>query len=320
MGPIMVIAETLDGGLSDSAREMIAHARTLGTALGAEVTALAFGPAARAALSSVGVDEAVLVEGADAAEYNPEAFESAAFDAVQSRSPVLVLLASTTLGMDVGTGLAARLDLPMAAYVTALEPDTDHFNVQSQVYAGRLTADIELPFGAIATVIPGAFPADGAAGSPGRTTEQPAASAPHMVLRRVLPAESGGDVDITRSDVLVSVGRGIQDKDNIELAEEFAQAVGGVVSCTRPVVDAGWLPRARQVGKSGQTVKPKLYLALGISGAPEHLQGMKDAETIIAVNTDPGAPIFEAATYGATVDILDLLPELTELLQAGGSV
>ncbi len=130
----------------------------------------------------------------------------------------------------------------------------------------------------------------------------------------VLP--EAGDVDITQHDLLVAVGRGIQQKDNLELAEELAQALGGAVCASRPVVDHGWLPPTRQVGKSGMTVKPKLYLALGISGAPEHQEGMKGAELIIAVNTDSKAPIFDVAHFGAEVDVLELLPALTQAIQA----
>jgi electron transfer flavoprotein alpha subunit len=126
----------------------------------------------------------------------------------------------------------------------------------------------------------------------------------------------GGDVDITQQEVLVAVGRGIQQKENVELAEELAQALGGAVCASRPVVDQGWLPSTRQVGKSGMTVKPKLYLALGISGAPEHQEGMKGSQLVIAVNTDPKAPIFDVAQYGAEADALDLLPALMEAIQA----
>jgi electron transfer flavoprotein alpha subunit len=119
-------------------------------------------------------------------------------------------------------------------------------------------------------------------------------------------------VDITKAPILVGVGRGIQNADNMSLAEELAAALSGVVCASRPVIDQGWLPLTRQVGKSGMTVKPKLYLALGISGAPEHLEGMKQSELIVAVNTDPNAPIFSVAHYGAVVDALELLPLLTE--------
>jgi electron transfer flavoprotein alpha subunit len=123
-------------------------------------------------------------------------------------------------------------------------------------------------------------------------------------------------VDVTQQDVLVSVGRGIQTQDNISLAEELAAALGGAVSASRPVIDQGWLPLTRQVGKSGATVKPKLYLAAGISGAPEHVEGMKGAALIVAVNTDPQAPIFSIAHYGYAGDVLEFLPALTAAVKA----
>ena len=167
-------------------------------------------------------------------------------------------------------------------------------------------------------VMPGSF-------RPTDETGQGPSRAAHASPRRLTPGAvrfeewilpEAGDVDITQQDVLVAVGRGIQQKDNVELAEELAQALGGAVCASRPVVDQGWLPATRQVGKSGMTVKPKLYLALGISGAPEHLEGMKGADLIIAVNTDPKAPIFDVAHYGAEVDVLDLLPALVEAVEA----
>jgi electron transfer flavoprotein alpha subunit len=122
-------------------------------------------------------------------------------------------------------------------------------------------------------------------------------------------------VDISKEVVLVSVGRGIQNQDNIQLAQELADALGGVVSASRPVVDQGWLPATRLVGKSGKRVKPKIYLTLGISGAPEHVEAIADSEIIIAINTDPVAPIFNLAKYGATVDLFDLVPALTESIK-----
>jgi electron transfer flavoprotein alpha subunit len=131
-------------------------------------------------------------------------------------------------------------------------------------------------------------------------------------VRLIQPA--GGDVDITAQVKLVSVGRGVGSKENVEVAEELAEALGAAVSASRPITDAGWLPKTRQVGKSGLTVKPKLYLMLGISGAPEHLEGMRGAELIIAVNTDPKAPIFDVAHYGTTCDLFDVAEALTEKL------
>jgi electron transfer flavoprotein alpha subunit len=121
----------------------------------------------------------------------------------------------------------------------------------------------------------------------------------------------GGDVDITQQDILISVGRGIQSDENLPMAEELAAKLGGAISCSRPIVDSKWLAKTRQVGKSGLKVKPKLYLALGISGAPEHIEGMKDADLIIAVNTDPKAPIFDYAHYGVVQDLFDFIPALS---------
>jgi electron transfer flavoprotein alpha subunit len=134
-----------------------------------------------------------------------------------------------------------------------------------------------------------------------------------MSLQQVFEPEAG-DVDITTADLLVSVGRGIGSEDSLELVTELADALGAPLSASRPVTDSGWLPKTRQVGKSGLKVKPRAYLAFGISGAPEHLEGMRGAELIIACNTDPKAPIFDVAHYGTTEDLFDLVPELTEKL------
>jgi electron transfer flavoprotein alpha subunit len=164
-------------------------------------------------------------------------------------------------------------------------------------------------------VVAGAYPAAAGrvAGSPTIERVSPPPPDQRVRFRRLVRPEAG-DVDITREGILVSVGRGIGEQENIELVEALASALGGAVSSSRPIADAGWLPRTRQVGKSGLRVKPKLYLALGISGAPEHLEGMRDAELIVAVNTDPRAPIFGVAHYGAVADILDVVPALTRRL------
>jgi electron transfer flavoprotein alpha subunit len=313
MGQIVVVGECLNGRLTDASQELLTRARELSSAQGGSVLVIGFGDEAREALKSADADEAVAVSGASVGTYNPEAYEGALMAILQENPPELVLLGNTTMGMDLGAALAARLNAPAVAYCTDLALDGGAMVATSQIYGGKLHAEVEVPAGAIVTVIPGSWPASGAAGTPA-VRDMTAPEAKTKVLK-VIEAESGGDVDITRADILVSVGRGIEDPDNLEMADELAEAVGGVVSCSRPVVDAGWLPRSRQVGKSGQTVKPKVYLALGISGAPEHLQGMKDAEIIIAVNSDENAPIFEVAHYGATADILDLMPALTEKLQ-----
>ena len=189
----------------------------------------------------------------------------------------------------------------------------------SQIYGGKLLAEAEVEGpNAIVSVLAGSFPAEAgrAAGSP-RVEEvpPPPLDTPRIRFKRLIQPEAG-DVDITRQAVLVSVGRGIQSKDNIPVVEELAQALGGALSASRPIVDQGWLPKTRQVGKSGMTVKPKLYVAVGISGAPEHIEGMRGAELIVAINTDPNAPIFNVAHYGVVSDLFDVLPLLTEKIKA----
>jgi electron transfer flavoprotein alpha subunit len=135
-------------------------------------------------------------------------------------------------------------------------------------------------------------------------------------MRRLLGPEAG-DVDITKAEILVGVGRGIQRKENLAMAEELAGLLGGTVCASRPVIDQGWLPLSRQVGKSGMVVRPKLYVALGISGASEHVEGMKDSDLIVAINTDAKAPIFDAADYGAAADLFEVVPALLDELKAG---
>jgi len=171
-------------------------------------------------------------------------------------------------------------------------------------------------------VVPGSFPRPeaSAAGRPEVQDIPLPATLPELRIKfRKLIEPPPGDVDITQVPVLVAVGRGIQNPDNLPMAEKLAEVLGGAVCASRPVIDQGWLPLTRQVGKSGMTVKPKLYLAFGISGAPEHWEGMKNSELIVAVNTDPAAPIFDVAKYGTTADLFDLVPVLTEKIREAKS-
>lgn len=167
------------------------------------------------------------------------------------------------------------------------------------------------------TVIPGGYKAeDGQSDAPPavETIDAPALDDLRVTLKEYIEPETG-DVDISKEEVLIAVGRGIQTEDNLELADELAEFLGGTVCASRPIVDQGWLPTSRMVGKSGQTVKPKLYLALGISGAPEHVEGMGESEMIVAINMDPNAPIFDIATYGVEFDFFDLIDPLLEQLE-----
>ncbi len=232
----------------------------------------------------------------------------------------IVLLPHDTFGMDLGPGLSIKLD---GAYVADAVDfaglDGGRLKVVRQEFGGMVSTHVlcDLSKGAVLTCRPGSFqPADQTAGA-GKVVDKSPEVGDVTVKRRFLEvvAAEKGDVDITKSDVLVSVGRGIEDQENIELAEELAQSMGAVVSCSRPIVDAKWLEKARQVGTSGQTVKPKVYLALGISGSFQHLGGIKGAPFIVAVNKNPKAPIFQVADVGIVEDVLEFIPELTEKIK-----
>ncbi|PSR27506.1 electron transfer flavoprotein alpha subunit apoprotein [Sulfobacillus thermosulfidooxidans DSM 9293] len=314
MGPILVMMENGETGFTESSRELISKARELATQLGVASVAVGFGPSAEDHLRHLGVDRVIAVADPALSQYNPLAYETVLSRIIEQVQPYITLMSNTTLGLDLGAGVAAQENLPLIAYCSDLAINGDELVATCQVFAGKLMAEIRVPDqGAVITVMPGAWAAYNEPGDPEREVLSVDVPQTMNVLQTIEPEK--GDVDITKADILVSVGRGIESPDNLPLAEELAEAIGGVVSCSRPVVDAGWLPKARQVGKSGQTVKPKLYLALGISGAPEHLQGMRDADLIIAVNTDENASIMDVAHYGTTVDMLELMPVLAERLR-----
>jgi electron transfer flavoprotein alpha subunit len=234
----------------------------------------------------------------------------------------VVLVPHDTFGMDLAPGLAVKLDSVFVSDAAGFEGlDGNTLNVVRQEYSGQvsthLTADISA--GAVINVRPGVFQPDESKSAAGQVVDKSSEIGDLSVRRQfleVVEAEAG-DVDITKEDILVSVGRGIEDQDNIEIVEELAEVVGGVVSCSRPIVDAKWLEKARQVGTSGQTVKPKVYMALGISGSFQHLGGIKGNPFIVAVNKNPKAPIFQVADVGVVNDLLDFVPVLTEKIQEG---
>jgi electron transfer flavoprotein alpha subunit len=224
------------------------------------------------------------------------------------------------MGMDLGAALSVRKELPFVAYGTDIKLDGSELIATSQLYGGKILAESVIEGDScIVSLLAGAFATDAGKkdGSPA-VEDLPAPAGiddAHLVFESLIEPEAG-DVDITQHDLLVSVGRGIGSEDNLPMMEELAAAAGGAVSASRPIIDSKWLPKTRQVGKSGLKVKPKIYLALGISGAPEHVEGMKEAELIIAINTDETAPIFTYAHYGTTEDLFEIVPVLTELLKS----
>lgn len=229
----------------------------------------------------------------------------------------IVLAPHDTLGMDLCPGLSIKMDSAFVADVVDFEGlDGGKLKLVRQELGGAVSTHVtcDISNGAVITIRPGAFaPAD--ASESGKVTDKPAGDlASKRRFLEVVQAEVG-DVDITKSDVLVSVGRGIQEQENIAVAEELAEAMGAVVSCSRPIVDAKWLEKGRQVGTSGKTVKPKVYMAMGISGSFQHMGGIKGNPYIVAVNKNPKAPIFQVADIGIIADILEFMPALTEAIK-----
>lgn len=308
---VFVITEHMDEKFSDVSFELVGKAKELASAWGGQAVAVVVGSGVAANVFAS--DATIHVDDAALSQFNPEAYGKVVEALVKEKSPRLVMFGWTATGMDVAAWLSARLGVPCAAYVKNIDADGA---MSCQAYGGKMIAEVA-PEGdmAIAACLAGSFPVEAGQGSTTATAMASPVDAGSLKVKFVEAVKpAAGDVDITSQVKLVSVGRGIGGKENIELAEELAEKLGAALSCSRPVVDAGWLPRTRQVGKSGLKVKPKLYLMLGISGAPEHLEGMQGAELIIAVNTDKQAPIFNVAHYGATNDLFEVAEAMLELL------
>jgi electron transfer flavoprotein alpha subunit len=314
---VFVLVEHRDRALVDGTFELLGRARELAAESGGEAVAVLAGSGVDDLAGRLGAAGRVVIVDDPALEtFTPTAWLSAIVPLVRDREPILDLATNSGVGMDLAAGLSMATGLPLAAYATKVTLDGGAPLVTCQLYAGKVDVRVRFDAGrGIVTAVSGAFPAEAGqvSGSPAVERFDAGAIDGRVRFRRLIRPEAG-DVDITRETVLVSVGRGIGEADNVALVEELAGVLGGAVSASRPIADSGWLPRTRQVGKSGLRVKPKLYLALGISGAPEHLEGMRDAGLIIAVNTDPRAPIFGVAHYGAVADLLDVVPALTRRL------
>ncbi len=311
---VLVVAEHSDSTLTDGTFELIGAARGIADSWGGQVVVVLVGDAALAS-QVVGADLVVTADAAQLSDYTSEAYESVLAGQIRQREPGAVLISMSTKGLDLAAALSAACGCPLVSYVVGLEVDGETLVATAQIYGGKIMAEVAIESRpAICGVIAGSFPAD--AGSAAGAANVEAADPPDLATLRTtfvaLRTPDAGDVDITAADLLVAVGRGIGSEDDIELVQELADALGAPVAASRPITDAGWLPKSRQVGKSGLKVKPRGYLMFGISGAPEHLEGMRDAELIIACNTDEQAPVFDVAHYGTTLDLFDLLPELTE--------
>jgi electron transfer flavoprotein alpha subunit len=321
---IYVVIEHLRGQVAEISYVMLAGARNLAKEMGGSVVAVLLGHNAEGLAGnsssgtgvSLAADKVIYVEHPALAEFSSDAYVRVLADMVSKDKPRAVLFGSTSIGTDLASTLSIKLGLPMVSSCRSFNPGSKFV---SQICGGKIMAEGELPAPtALLTIVPGGYKAEQGQSTqlaPITKVESPALESLRVSLANYIEPESG-DVDIAKENILVSVGRGIQNQDNIVLAEDLAQSLGGAVSGSRPVIDQGWLATSRLVGKSGKHVKPKIYLALGISGAPEHAEAITDSDTIIAINTDPAAPIFNIAKYGSEIDLFDLVEVLTAQVKA----
>ena len=323
---ILVIAEQRDGVLNRASWEPIAAAQQAGAGGGGAVKVLMVGSAAHAGaaakeLAAAKVDE-VLVAGHELLEaYTADGFTKVIADVVSAEQPARVWLSHTYQTRDFAPKLAARLDRAIITDCTGFKSHGDMLAFVRPMFQAKLAADVvpQGPGPHLATFQIGSYRADqvarGDAAAPVRDVAVTLAATDIRQKPEAPFKEAKQAVDLTQAERIVSVGRGIKGEEHIALAKQLAEALGAEIAASRPICDAGWLPMDRQIGSSGQTVAPKLYLALGISGAIQHVVGMKGARTIVAINKDPEAPIFEIADYGIAGDLFEIVPAMIKELK-----
>ncbi len=319
-GEVWVLVEQWRGRISEITFEALALGREVAASLGGSLHAVLLGSGVGELVPTLGAADGVLVADHVAlAEPVPELCALALAQLLEQRPPEALLIPQTNVTLETGSLLAARTRLPFVNFCRDVQVRDGRPVARCVLYGGKVEATVApQATPVILGILPGARPQE-----QGRVERASVATTVSLDL----PADPGvhfkgytdpppGDVDITRENILVAVGRGIQRPENVALAEDLAETLGGAVCGSRPVIDQRWLPASRQVGTSGMIVQPALYLALGISGAPEHVEGMKRAALIVAVNTDPRAPIFNVAHYGVSADLFDIVPPLIERVKA----
>jgi electron transfer flavoprotein alpha subunit len=322
---ILLITEQREAKWNKVSFETLAAAQQIAHQMKATVSAVVIGKGVAALadeLAGYQLDEVVLVEHDLLAQYTPDGYAIAFKQIVEGAKPDLVVLPHTYEVRDFAPKLAAKLQKGMIGDCTGFRHEGVNLIFVRQMFQGRTAADVVFvgdgPW--IASFQAGAFRPDLAAKhASGKAPVKPISVElkPEQIRTNPLELfrEAKQAVDLTQAPILVSIGRGIKAPENIPLAEKLAKAIGGELCASRPICDEGWLPMDRQIGSSGQTVSPKLYLALGISGAIQHVVGMKGSRTIAAINKDPNAPIFEVADYGIVGDLFEIVPALTEELE-----
>jgi electron transfer flavoprotein alpha subunit len=318
MGGIFVVVEHRQGKVRDITLEMLAKAGELKNDLGGDLTAVLLGWGTGSLIEALRgrADRIMVIEDERVKNFEAEVYKLVIQQLIQEVHPSLTLIGQTSWGLDLAPCLAVQLDFPLVTDCLDIKIEAGKPTALRQIYGGKVFARVSLKDspGYLATIRPGVFSPDLPENSPTEVVKKefpPGLPESKKQVLELVESEAG-EVDIAQAEFLVSVGRGVGEEENLALVRELARSLGAVLSCSRPIVDKKWLPKYHQVGTSGKSVKPKVYLALGISGAFQHLAGIGGAGTVIAVNKDPKAPIFRAAQYGVAQDIFKIIPALME--------
>ena len=319
MGSILIVAEIQGGAIREATYELVTMAQGIAGASGRDVKSLVIGSGVgdlASELASKGGGETLVVDDAAAANYNVDIWTAAIRAAVDASGADLIMISNTPSGWDVAPRIAAALDCAFVSDCFKISADGENLTLNRRIFNGKLDAELSASGTAVVTVQPGALEASAASSDGGTKPLEVDLSAAKAKFVETKQSESTG-VDLTKADIIVSGGRGVGAPDKFpEVIQPLADVLGGAMGASRPVVDAGWLPHNYQVGSSGQIVAPKLYVACGISGAIQHLVGMKGSNFILAINKDPDAPIFEVADLGVVADLFEVVPALTAALSA----
>ena len=317
---VLVIAEQRDGVLKKVAFEMLGIGAELAAALGGSVEAALLGSALGdlpAELAQYGASKVYVADSPDLAQYSSEAYTNTLAAFIGKIDPAIVLTGATAMGRDLAPRLAARLGVGVASDCTALEIEDGRLVATRPIYAGKALAKVKLNGDPqMAALRPNVLAAPEPDSSATATIE-PVGAASGNVRAKVIDIVGAGEgeIDVAEADVIVSGGRGVAGPEGFDPISSLAKTLGAAVGASRAAVDAGWIEHAHQVGQTGKTVTPNLYIACGISGAIQHLAGMKTAKVIVAVNKDPEAPIFKVADYGIAGDLFDIVPLLDKEFQ-----
>ncbi|PKN30490.1 MAG: electron transfer flavoprotein subunit alpha/FixB family protein [Deltaproteobacteria bacterium HGW-Deltaproteobacteria-21] len=316
MADIFVIVEHRQGEAREISFQALWKANDLSKKMNAPVTAIVLGGKEEPFVPEIAsrADKVIVIESESLRNFTPDLYLGILQSLIQENRPFITLVGHTPWGMDLGPSLSVRTGYPVATDCVDVLIENDRPKVVRQVYSGKLFQKMSFKEseGYLITLRAGAFPSDRAGQYKGEVIRKDVPAGLPEVRRQFVSFEesSAGAIDITQADLLVSVGRGICEQENVALVQELADLMGGVLSCSRPVVDKNWLPKFHQVGTSGKSVKPKVYFALGISGAFQHVAGITGAGTIIAVNKDKKAPIFRVAHYGVVDDLFKVVEAL----------